>query len=195
MTSRLPDTAIATSGADGAATQPLPNSRKVYVTGSRPDIRVPMREISLADTRTDRGVEANPPVLVYDTSGPYTDPAARIDLRSGLADVQHLDRGAWRYRDTARAELAVRPRTAGRCLAGCHALCPCAHAAPGQGRPQRDPDALCAPRHHHAGDGVRRHSREHEAGRGPGSGAAAAPASGAQFRRCHRAGDHPRVRP
>ncbi|MGN5518611.1 phosphomethylpyrimidine synthase ThiC [Halopseudomonas sp. Lyrl_26] len=90
MTSRLPDTAIATSGADGAATQPLPNSRKVYVTGSRPDIRVPMREISLADTRTDRGVEANPPVLVYDTSGPYTDPAARIDLRSGLADVRSI---------------------------------------------------------------------------------------------------------
>ena len=91
MTSRLPDTAIATSGADGAATQPLPNSRKVYVTGSRPDIRVPMREISLAETRTDRGVEHNPPVLVYDTSGPYTDPTARIDLRSGLPDV----RSAW----------------------------------------------------------------------------------------------------
>ncbi len=91
MTSRLPDTAIAHSGADGAATQPMPNSRKVYVTGSRPDIRVPMREISLADTRTDRGVEKNPPVLVYDTSGPYTDPAVNIDLRAGLADV----RGAW----------------------------------------------------------------------------------------------------
>ena len=91
MTSRLSDTAIATSGADGAATQPLPNSRKIYVTGSRPDIRVPMREISLADTRTDRGVEKNPPVLVYDTSGPYTDPAVSIDLRAGLADV----RSAW----------------------------------------------------------------------------------------------------
>ena len=91
MTSRLPDTAIATSGVDGAATQPLPNSRKIYVTGSRPDIRVPMREISLADTRTDKGIEKNPPVLVYDTSGPYTDPAVRIDLRAGLPDV----RSAW----------------------------------------------------------------------------------------------------
>ena len=88
MTSRLPDTAIAQSGADGAATQPLPNSRKIYVTGSRPDIRVPMREISLADTQTDKGVEHNPPVLVYDTSGPYTDPEVRIDLRAGLADVR-----------------------------------------------------------------------------------------------------------
>ena len=85
MTSRLPDTAIASSGADGAATQPLPNSRKIYVTGSRGEIRVPMREISLADTQTDKGVEQNPPVLVYDTSGPYTDPAVKIDLRAGLA--------------------------------------------------------------------------------------------------------------
>src|SRR5690554_5690818 len=91
MTNRLPDTAIANSGADGAATQPLPNSRKIYVTGSRPDIRVPMREISLADTQTDIGVEKNPPVLVYDTSGPYTDPAVKIDLRAGLPDV----RTAW----------------------------------------------------------------------------------------------------
>src|SRR5690554_412445 len=91
MTNRLPDTAIANYGADGAATQPLPNSRKIYVTGSRSDIRVPMREISLADTQTDKGVEKNPPVLVYDTSGPYTDPAVQIDLRAGLADV----RSAW----------------------------------------------------------------------------------------------------
>ncbi|GAA6130909.1 phosphomethylpyrimidine synthase ThiC [Halopseudomonas sabulinigri] len=91
MNSRLPDTAIATSGADSAATQPFPNSRKIYVQGSRPDIRVPMRAISLADTQTDKGHEPNAPVLVYDTSGPYTDPAVPIDLRAGLADV----RGAW----------------------------------------------------------------------------------------------------
>ncbi|WP_321348454.1 phosphomethylpyrimidine synthase ThiC [Halopseudomonas oceani] len=91
MNSKLPDTAIATSGADSAATQPFPNSRKIYVTGSRPDIRVPMREISLADTPTDFGGESNAPVLVYDTSGPYTDPQASIDLRAGLADV----RGVW----------------------------------------------------------------------------------------------------
>ena len=91
MNSTLPDTAIATSGADSAATQPFPNSRKVYLTGSRPDIRVPMREISLADTPTDFGGEANAPVLVYDTSGPYTDPGVSIDLRAGLADV----RSAW----------------------------------------------------------------------------------------------------
>ena len=91
MTHSLPDTAIAESGADCAATQPFPNSRKIHVVGSRPDIRVPMREITLADTRTDQGVEKNPPVLVYDTSGPYTDPTVKIDLRAGLPDV----RSAW----------------------------------------------------------------------------------------------------
>src|SRR3989338_5892542 len=69
---------------DAAAIEPLPNSRKVYVEGSRPDIRVPMREISQADTPAGMGVEKNPPIYVYDCSGPYTDPAAKIDIRSGL---------------------------------------------------------------------------------------------------------------
>ncbi|GAB1394430.1 phosphomethylpyrimidine synthase ThiC [Rhodocyclaceae bacterium] len=69
---------------DGAAIQPLPNSRKIYITGSRPDIRVPMREITQADTPTEMGGEKNPPITVYDCSGPYTDPAARIDIRQGL---------------------------------------------------------------------------------------------------------------
>ncbi len=69
---------------DAAAIKPLPNSRKVYVEGSRPDIRVPMREISQADTPAGMGVEKNPPIYVYDCSGPYTDPAVGIDIRSGL---------------------------------------------------------------------------------------------------------------
>ena len=76
---------------DQQSVQPLPNSRKVYVQGSRPDIRVPMREISLHDTPTDFGGEKNAPVLVYDTSGPYTDPDVIIDVRKGLGDV----RSAW----------------------------------------------------------------------------------------------------
>ncbi|MYM38891.1 phosphomethylpyrimidine synthase ThiC [Duganella qianjiadongensis] len=80
----------ATATVDSAAIQPLPNSRKVYVQGSRPDIRVPMREISQADTPASFGFEANPPVYVYDTSGPYTDPAAVIDIRSGLAATPRL---------------------------------------------------------------------------------------------------------
>jgi len=76
---------------DQQSVQPFPRSRKVYVEGSRPDIRVPMREISLHDTPTDFGGETNAPVLVYDTSGPYTDPNVIIDVRKGLADV----RSAW----------------------------------------------------------------------------------------------------
>jgi len=76
---------------DEAAVQPLPNSRKIYVQGSRPDIRVPMREISQSDTPASLGAEKNPPIFVYDTSGPYTDPAAKIDIRAGLPSV----RGAW----------------------------------------------------------------------------------------------------
>src|SRR4051794_5233623 len=74
----------ATAQVDEAAVKPLPNSRKVYVEGSRPDIQVPMREISQSDTPASMGAETNPPIYVYDTSGPYTDPAARIDIRSGL---------------------------------------------------------------------------------------------------------------
>jgi phosphomethylpyrimidine synthase len=80
----------ATATVDEAAIKPLPNSRKVYVEGSRPDIRVPMREITQADTPASFGFEANPPIYVYDTSGPYTDPDAEIDIRSGLAATPRL---------------------------------------------------------------------------------------------------------
>src|SRR6266852_3006436 len=62
----------ATAQVDDAAIQPLPNSRKLYVGA----LRVPMREI------TQTG--GNPPILVYDTSGPYTDPQVKIDIRTGL---------------------------------------------------------------------------------------------------------------
>jgi len=69
---------------DEAAITPLPNSRKIYVEGSRPDIQVPMREISQDDTPTGMGGEKNPPIFVYDCSGPYSDPLAKIDIRTGL---------------------------------------------------------------------------------------------------------------
>ena len=68
---------------DSAAVAPLPNSRKIYVAGSRADLRVPMREISLHGE--------NAPVTVYDCSGAYTDPEAKIDIRSGLG----TPRAAW----------------------------------------------------------------------------------------------------
>ena len=76
---------------DAAAVQPLAASRKTYVAGTRPDIRVPMREISQSDTPAAMGAEENPPIFVYDTSGPYTDPAATIDIRRGLPAL----RAAW----------------------------------------------------------------------------------------------------
>ncbi|WP_237173656.1 phosphomethylpyrimidine synthase ThiC [Paracandidimonas lactea] len=73
---------------DTAAVAPLPCSTKVYQTGSRPDIRVPFREITQDSTPTMFGGEKNPPITVYDTSGPYTDPDAVIDLRKGLAPLR-----------------------------------------------------------------------------------------------------------
>jgi len=73
---------------DAAAVEPLPSSRKIYVEGSRADIRVPMREIAQSDTPASFGAEKNPAIVVYDTSGPYTDPAASIDIRSGLAPLR-----------------------------------------------------------------------------------------------------------
>ncbi len=69
-------------------TRPFPSSRKLYVTGSRPDLRVPMREVTLTPTQTKTGIEENPPIMIYDTSGPYTDPTAHIDLLAGLADLR-----------------------------------------------------------------------------------------------------------
>ncbi|MCC6210101.1 MAG: phosphomethylpyrimidine synthase ThiC [Burkholderiales bacterium] len=74
----------ATAHVDDAAVKPLPNSRKVYVG----PLRVPMREITQADTPTMFGGEKNPPIRVYDCSGPYTDAAVQIDIRSGLAPLR-----------------------------------------------------------------------------------------------------------
>ena len=68
--------------------RPFPGSRRIYVEGSRPDIRVPMRLIEQADTGEGSGAEENPPIPVYDTSGPYTDPVAAINLRTGLPSVR-----------------------------------------------------------------------------------------------------------
>jgi len=80
-----------TASLDPEITQPFPNSKKIYVTGSRSDIRVPMREISLSDTISDTRRISNPPVIVYDNSGVYTDSQVSIDVRKGVPDV----RSAW----------------------------------------------------------------------------------------------------
>ncbi len=69
-----------------------PASEKIYVQGSRPDIQVPMRKVTLSDTPVHFGaVEKNGPLYIYDTSGVYTDPNVEVDLKKGLAAM----RAAW----------------------------------------------------------------------------------------------------
>ena len=68
--------------------EPLPNSTKIFVEGSRPDIQVPMREIQLTDTIGDLA-EVNDPIHIYDTSGPYTDPSKTINFRQGVERFRH----------------------------------------------------------------------------------------------------------
>ncbi len=110
-----------TSQLSEEVTKPFPKSRKIYVEGPRPDIRVPVREVSQDDTMTSGSPESNPPIYVYDTSGPYTDPSAKIDLMAGLpalreqwiaerGDTEQLDGptsayGAERQNDPELAEL------------------------------------------------------------------------------------------
>jgi phosphomethylpyrimidine synthase len=97
---------------DDASIAPLPMSEKVYVTGSRADIRVPMRKITQSPTPTDMAQsgqieEENPPVYVYDTSGPYTDKQVKIDIRDGLPAL----RQSW-IEERADTELLDGPSSA-----------------------------------------------------------------------------------
>ncbi len=76
----------------GITRDPFPSSSKIFVDGTLPGVRVPMREVRVAPTQTHRGLTVeNPPVTLYDTSGPYTDPEARIDVHAGLPAL----RRAW----------------------------------------------------------------------------------------------------
>src|SRR5690606_7722284 len=85
----VPDSLLQQAGQlSEAVTRPIPGSRKIHVDGVQPGVRVPMREIVQARTPTLFGGEDNPPITVYDTSGPYTDPDARIDLANGLAPLR-----------------------------------------------------------------------------------------------------------
>ena len=196
----------ATAEVDSAAVAPLPKSRKVYETGSRPDIRVPFREIEQADTPTMFGGEKNPPLTVYDCSGPYTDPDAKIDIRRGLPEL----RRAW-IEERGDTELLAGPTsdygkerlTDPKLTAMRFDL---RRPPPRQVGRQRHPDALRAPRHHHAGNGIRGHPRKPAPRAVPGNAARqrsgwredgqtpAAPASGPVLRRRHSLGHHARVR-
>ncbi len=82
---------ITATNEGGVKIDSYPASEKVYIQGSRPDIRVPMRKITLSDTPAHFGTEKNTPLFVYDTSGVYTDPDVAVDLQKGLAGI----RDAW----------------------------------------------------------------------------------------------------
>ena len=83
-----PQFLAATASVDQSAIAPFPNSERVYIQGSRPDIQVPFRKITQDDTPSQMGAEKNPPIYVYDTSGPYTDPKVKIDIRAGLSPLR-----------------------------------------------------------------------------------------------------------
>ena len=73
----------------GIGREPFPNSKKIYVNGNLHDIKVAMREVSQHDTNDINGQsEQNPPITIYDTSGPYTDPAIDIDIRKGIPKIR-----------------------------------------------------------------------------------------------------------
>ena len=183
----------ATAEVDSAAVAPLPKSRKVYETGSRPDIRVPFREIEQADTPTMFGGEKNPPLTVYDCSGPYTDPDAKIDIRRGLPELRRAwieERGdtellAGPTSDYGKERLTDPKLTAMRF----DLRRPPRRAKSGANVTQMH----YAPRHHHAGNGIRGHPRKpapravpgnaarQRSGRREDGQAPAAPASGQSF--------------
>ena len=92
MSALAEDVQTRTHKLSAEVTRPWPGSTRIYVQGSRPDLKVAMREVLCAPTHDHRGgVEENPPIPLYDTSGPYTDPEAEIDLTRGLPAL----RGRW----------------------------------------------------------------------------------------------------
>ena len=87
-----------------------PASAKRYFSGSRADVKVPYRELSLSETRHRDRVEQNSPLPLYDTSGPYTDPEAEIDLARGLP----AQRRAWiEDRQDTKSSMASVPNMVG----------------------------------------------------------------------------------
>ena len=91
MDNPLPSSTNGNSGhapASALTTSPLPASRKVYVNGEQDGVAVPMREIALSSAKQENGASAASSIVVYDTSGPYTDPSTGIDIERGLAPLR-----------------------------------------------------------------------------------------------------------
>ena len=152
----------------------LPNSRRIYIDGKQAGVRVAFREVDQNATRNfDGSLEENPPVRIYDTSGPYGDPSIRCDVREGLSalrrewivgrgdveeyegrDLQPIDDGYLTFdaANQARQKESPGPKS----LRGLSRAEP--HASVREEGFVRDPDALRQERHHHAGDGIHRDS-------------------------------------
>ena len=176
---------------DAAAVAPLPASQKIYVQGSRADIRVPMREITQSETpaslRGRRKIRRSP-----STTRPVRTPTRRRRSTSAAACRRCARRGSpsatTRSSSTARRRATAARGWPTRSWPASASTC-CARRAARAGR-QRLPDALRPPRHRHAGDGVHRDPREPEARRDAGddAGDRDAPARRAELRRraCRR---------
>ena len=133
----------------------FPASKKVYQQGSRPDLLVPFREVALTPTGGRFGIQQNPPMRLYDTSGPYTDDNATLDVRQGLPALRKnwiLERGD--VEETDRILIPISGRNVAEAFPGLER-----RPAEGQAQQGRHPDALRQARHHHPGDGVHRHPR------------------------------------
>ncbi len=103
------------------STTQFARSRKVYISGNRPDLRVPMREITQSPSPAALGGEENPPVRVYDTSGPYTDPDITIDVHKGLFPLRRswiLERGDVEEHQEPRAFPIERKTSSSQQIAG-----------------------------------------------------------------------------
>ena len=155
-------------------TRVLPASKKVYVQGSRPDLQVPMREIELTATPTGLGGEDNPPLLVYDTSGVYTDPNVAIDLQQGLPkvrdawiaerqDTEVLDAlssqfGQARLRDIATADIRFQHLTKPRRAKCGHNVTQMYYAKQGIITPEMEYIAIRENQRQHAATDLRQHA-------------------------------------
>ncbi|WP_122900396.1 phosphomethylpyrimidine synthase ThiC [Acinetobacter sp. B51(2017)] len=154
-------------------TRILPASKKVYLQGSRPDIQVPMREIQLSTTPTGLGGEDNSPLLVYDTSGAYTDPNIEIDLNKGLphiretwleqrGDSEVLEQlsstfGQARLRDISTAEIRFRHLQKPRRAKRGHNVTQMHYAKQGIITPEMEYIAIRENQRQHAGTDMRQH--------------------------------------
>ena len=150
---------------DSAAVAPLPASRKIYVEGSRPDLRVPMREISQSETPASVRQREQPADRRLRHVGALHRPRSEHRHPRGLPPL----RAPWiarsrRHGGARRADVCLRPRAAWRSAALRHAFRPAPPPAPRQGPGANViADALRPPRHRHAGDGIHRDPREPEA--------------------------------